>query len=86
MAYVRRAVWSTLYTDDAGVVSKSAEGLAKMITVLVTVFEAAGLTVSEKKTETMLLQTPDQTTLVPPLVIQAAGQRYIISSPPSSYT
>ena len=57
---VRRAVWGMLYADDAGVVSKSAEGLAKMMTVIVTVFEAAGLTVREKKTETMLLRTPDQ--------------------------
>ena len=39
-----------LYADDAGIVSKSAEGLAKVMTVIVTVFEAAGLTVSEKKT------------------------------------
>ena len=49
-----------LCADDAGNVYKSAEGLAKMMTVIVTVFEAAGLTVSEKKTETMLLRTPDQ--------------------------
>ena len=33
---------------------KSADGLAKIMTVIVTVFEAAGLTVSEK-TEIMLL-------------------------------
>ena len=32
-----------LYADDAVIVSKSAEGLAKMMTVIVTVFEAAGL-------------------------------------------
>ena len=48
-----------MYADDAGIVSKSAEGLAKMMTVIVTVFEAAGLTVSEKS-KTMLLRTPDQ--------------------------
>ena len=42
VACVRRAVWGTLYADDAGIVSKSAEGVAKMI-VIVTVFEAAGL-------------------------------------------
>ena len=54
----------------------SSEGLAKMMTVIVPVFEAAGLAVSEKKTESMLLRTPDQTTLTPPLVINAAGQRY----------
>ena len=55
LACVRRAVWGMLYADDAGIVSKSAEGLAKMMTVIVTVFEAAGLTVSEN-TETMLLR------------------------------
>ena len=48
LACVRRSVWGMLYADDAGIVSKSVEGLAKM-TVVVTVFEAAGLTVSEKK-------------------------------------
>ena len=66
-----------LYADDAGIVSKSAEGLAKMKTVIVTIFEAAGLTVSEKKTETMLLRTPDQPPRTSPLVIEAAGQRYV---------
>ena len=75
LACVRRAVWGMLYADDAGIVSKSAEGLAKMMTVIVTVFEAAGLTVSEK-TETMLLRTPDQAPCTSPLVIDAAGQRY----------
>ena len=53
-----------LYAGDAGIVSKSAEGLAKMMTVIVTVFEAAGLTVSEKKTETTLLPTPNQACLL----------------------
>ena len=46
---VRRVVGGTLYEDDAGLLSKSAEGLAKTMTVNVTVFEAAGLTVSEKE-------------------------------------
>ena len=53
------AVWGMLYADDAGIVFKSADGLAKMMTVIVTVFEEAGLTVSDKKAETMLLRTPD---------------------------
>ena len=75
MACVRRAVWGMLYAGDAGIVSRSAEGFAKMLTVIVAVFEAAGLTVSERKTETMLLRTPGQTSLAPPLVIEAAGQR-----------
>ena len=65
-----------LYADDAGIVSKSAEGLAKMMTVIVTVFEAAGLTVSGKKTETMLLRTPDNAPCTSPLVIEAIGPRY----------
>ena len=45
------------------------------MTVIVTVFDAAGLTVSEK-TETMLLRTPDQAPCTSTLVIEAAGQRY----------
>jgi len=64
-----------LYADDAGIASKSAEGLAKMMTVIVTVFEAVGLTVSEKKTETMLLRTPNQAIRTSPLVVEVAGQR-----------
>ena len=52
LACVRRAVWGMLYIYGAGIASMSAEGLAKMMSVIVTVFEAAGLTVSEKKTET----------------------------------
>ena len=47
-----------------------------MMTVIVNVFEAAGLTVSEKNTETMPLRTPNQTPLTSPLVIEAAGQRH----------
>ena len=74
-ACVRRAVRGMLYAHDAGIVSKSAEGLAEMMTVIVTVFEAAGLTVSEK-TETMLPRTPDQAPCTSPLDIEAAGQRY----------
>eukprot|EP00752_Nemacystus_decipiens_P010806 g9612.t1 len=31
---VRRAVWGMLYADDAGVVSKSAEGLARMMAII----------------------------------------------------
>ena len=58
---VRKAVWGMLYADDARIASNtSAEGVAKMVTVIVTVFKAVGLTESEKKTDTMLLRTPDQ--------------------------
>ena len=66
-----------LYADDAGIVSLSAEGLEKMMTVIVTVCEAAGLTVSETKTETMLLRTPSQAIRTSPLVVDAAGQKYL---------
>ena len=66
-----------MFADDAGIVSKSAEALAKLMTLIVTVFETAGLTVSEKKTETMLLRMWDQTPTAPSLVIEAVfGQRY----------
>ena len=75
LACARTAVWGMLYADDAGIVFKSSEGLVKMMTVIVTVFEAAGLTVSEKS-KTMLLRTPDQAPCTSPLVIEAAGQRY----------
>ena len=44
LACVRRALRAMLYADDPGIVSKSAEGLAKTMTVIGTVFEAAGLT------------------------------------------
>ena len=46
-----------------------------MTTVIVTVFEAADLAISEKKTET-LLRTPDQAALTLTLVIEAADLRY----------
>ena len=68
-----------LYADDVGVVSKSADGLARMITPIVDVFREFGLTVSEKKTETLLMRVKDDQSPprpLPPLVIQAAGQRY----------
>ena len=47
------------------------------MTVIVTVFEAAGLTVSETKTETMLLRTPNQPIRTSPLVVEAAGQNFM---------
>ena len=55
MDYVRRAVWGMLYADDACIVSRSPQGLAKMMEVIVEVCRAFGLTVSAKKTETMCM-------------------------------
>ena len=48
-----------LYADDAGVESRSPEGLQKMMTMTVTACSAFGLTVSEAKVEIMCLQTKD---------------------------
>ena len=76
MLSVRRAVCGLLSAVEAGIVPRSAEGLAKMMTVIVAVFEATGLTVSETKTETTFLRTPGQTSLASPLVIEAAAERY----------
>ena len=47
------AVRGMLYADES---RSRPEGLAEMVTVVVAVIEAAGLTPSEKKTRTMLLQ------------------------------
>ncbi|CAB1103279.1 unnamed protein product [Ectocarpus sp. CCAP 1310/34] len=79
---VRRAVWGMLYADDAGVVSRSAEGLARMMTIIVVVSGEFELRVSEKKTETLLMPAKDISTTTsqpappPPLTIEAAGQKY----------
>ena len=54
MDYVRRAVWDMLYADDACIVSRSPQGLAKMMEVIVEVCRAFALTVSAKKTETSM--------------------------------
>ena len=53
LACVRRAVWGMLYVDDACIVSRLPRGLELMMAVIVKVCGVLGLTVSEKKTETM---------------------------------
>lgn len=35
---VRRAVWETLYADDAGIVSRSPAGLVKIMAIFVEVY------------------------------------------------
>ena len=50
-------LWGMLYADDAGIVSRSSKGLARMMTVIVTACSAFGLTVSEAKKEILCLQT-----------------------------
>ena len=74
MDYVRRAVWDMLYADDACIVSRSPQGLAKMMEVIVEVCRAFALTVSAKKTKTMCM--PSQRTPRTMARIEAAGQIY----------
>ena len=72
--YVRRAIWGMLYADDACVVYRSPQGLAKMMEVIIEVCRAFALTVSDKKTETMCmppLRTPRTMARA-----EAAGQIY----------
>ena len=49
-------IWGMLYADDAGIVSRSRNSLAKMADI-VAVCASFGLTVSEAKTETKCLMT-----------------------------
>ena len=63
-----------LYSDDACIVSRSPQGLAKMMEVIVEVCRAFALTVSAKKIETMCMPPPRiPRTMVH---IEAAGQTY----------
>ena len=63
-----------LYADDAGIVSRSSEGLERMMTVIVTACSSFGLAVSEAKTETMCLWTKGGGKVS--FTINAAGQVY----------
>ena len=77
MDYVRRAVWGMLYADDACIVSRSPQGLAKMMEVIVKVCRVFALAVSAKKTETMCMPPP-RTPRTPRTMgrIEAAEQIY----------
>ena len=74
MDYVRRAVWGMLYADGACIVSRSPQGLVKMMEVIVEVCRAFVLTVSAKKTETMCIPPPRTPRTM--VRIEAAGQIY----------
>ena len=67
-------IWSMLYADDAAIVSRSPASLTRMMTALVEVCGAYGLTVAERKTETMVMRPPHHAQ--EDLEIVAAGQRY----------
>ena len=51
-------IWSMLYANDAAIAPGSPASLAKMMTAVVEVCEAYGLTVAERKTETMVMRPP----------------------------
>ena len=74
MDYVRRAVWGMLYADDACIVSRSPQGLAKMMEVVVEVCRAFALTVSATKTETMCMPPPRTPRTM--VQVEATGQTY----------
>ena len=74
MDYVRRAVCCMLYADDACIVSRSPQRLAKIMEVIVEVCRAFALTVSAKKTETMCMPPPRTPRTM--VQIEAAGQTY----------
>ena len=65
-----------LYADDAGVVSQSPEQLGKMMGVIVVVWAALGLTVSETKTEIMCLRAEGMPESTATFSVEAAGQVY----------
>ena len=72
--YVRRAVWGMLYADDACIVSRSPQGLAKMMEVIVEVRQAFALTVWSKKIETTYMPPPRPPRTM--MQVEAAGQTY----------
>ena len=74
MDYVRRAVWGTLYADDACKASRLSQGLAEIMEVIVEVCRAFALTVSAKKTETMCMPPPRTPRTM--VRVEAAGQIY----------
>ena len=63
-----------LYADDVASVSRSPASPAKIMTAVVEVCGAYGLTVAERKTETMVMRPPHHAQ--EGLEIVAAGQRY----------
>ena len=68
-------LWGMLYADDAGIVSRSKDSLAKIMSVVVETCDAFGLTVSENKIETKALLPPAAP--AERLSILVAGQRSV---------
>ena len=63
-----------LYADDAAIVSRSPDSLAKMMTAVVEVCGAYGFTVAKRKTKTMIMRPPHHAQ--EGLEIVALGQSY----------
>ena len=74
MDCVRRTMLGMLYADDVGIVSRSPQGLAKMMEVIVEVCRSFVLTVSGKKTETVCMPPPHTTRTM--VRIEGAWQIY----------
>ena len=69
-------LWGMLYADGAGVVSRSPEQPRKMMGVIVVVYAAFGLIVSEAKTEIMCLRAKGIPESTATFSVEAAGQVY----------
>ena len=67
-------LWGMLYADDAGIVSRSSEGMERMMMVIVTACSSFGFTVSKTKAEIMCLETKGGGKVS--FTINAAGQVY----------
>ena len=78
---VRRAVQGILYADNARTVSTSPRGLIRMIDVVVVAYQEFGLTVSEKKTDSMHLWS-DPRSASNTLQIEALGLPTRTRTPP----
>ena len=63
-----------LYAEDEGIVLQSAEGLERMMTLIVTACSSFGLPVSEAKTDIMCLQSKGGGKVS--FTINSAGQVY----------
>ena len=74
MEYVCRAVWSMLYADNTCIDSRTPQGLAKIIEVIVQVFRYFTLTVSAKKIEAMCMPSPRKSWAM--TRVEAAGKIY----------
>jgi hypothetical protein len=70
-------LWSMLYADDAGIVSKSEAGLTSMMNIIVQTTSQFGLTVSEDKTKTMYVAKEKELEVRRvKIVVNAGGQNY----------